>query len=139
MTNQIKIVGTIHHIKQIEQISDKFKKREIVIQTDAESKFPQLISMQLTNDKCDLANNLNFGDSVECMINLRGREWIDPKTSQTRFFNTIECWSINYKSQSFSDRTQHEMTTKSPENPETSIKPKLDQLDLLVGDDDLPF
>lgn len=135
MSNQIKVVGTIHHIGQTEIISEKFKKREFVIQTD--DKFPQFISMQFTNDKCELANNLKFGDAVECCINLRGREWMDPKTSQKRYFNTIECWSISYASQSYAERTQQSMNTKT--QPEIAQKPSPDPLDALVDDDDLPF
>ena len=142
MSNQIKIVGTIHHIGQTQIVSDKFQKREFVIQTD--DKYPQFISMQTTNDKCSLLDNLKFGDAVECMINLRGREWIDPKTSAKRYFNTIECWSMSFASQSFAERTQQQMVTKSEptQTPVQNQKPSTpDPLDQLVGDgdDDLPF
>lgn len=137
MSQQIKIVGTIQHIGQTQIVSDKFQKREFVIQTD--EKYPQMISMQLTNDKCSLCDNLKFGDAVECMINLRGREWMDPKTSQKRYFNTIECWSMSFASQSFAERTQQQMVTKTEPQSQPVKTPSPDPLDQLVGDDDLPF
>ena len=116
MENKInKIVGTIHHIGTTIRVSDKFQKRDFVIKTD--EKFPQLVSMQLTNDKTDLIDNLKFGELVECSYNLRGREWISP-TGDVKWFNTIECWSIQFASgtakQNFMDRTQSEMETKQP-------------------------
>ena len=116
MENKInKIVGTIHHIGTTIRVSDKFQKREFVIKTD--EKFPQLVSMQLTNDKTDLLDNLKFGELIECSYNIRGREWISP-TGEVKWFNSIECWSIQFANsvakQNFVERTQSEMETKQP-------------------------
>jgi len=122
MENKInKIIGTIYHIGTTNRVSDKFQKREFVIQTD--EKFPQLVSMQLTNDKCDLIDNLQFGELVECCYNLRGREWISP-TGEKKWFNSIECWSIQFANatakQNFVERTQSEISTKQPSAIETA-------------------
>jgi single-strand DNA-binding protein len=145
MENKInKIIGTIHHIGSTQRISDKFQKREFVIQTD--EKFPQKIMMQLTNDKCDVIENLQFGELIECCYNLRGREWISPTTGEIKWFNTIECWSVQFANatakQNFADRTQSEMNTKQsmPVN-EQKPEPKPESSTIFFGnaDDDLPF
>jgi len=139
-----KIIGSIHHIGTTQRVSDKFQKREFVIKTD--DKFPQLISMQLTNDKCDLIENLNHGDVIECCYNLRGREWVSPQSGEIKWFTTIECWSVQFANatakQNFMERTQSEMNTKqsTPVN-EPQPQPQPQQKTILDGaeDDDLPF
>lgn len=68
-----------------------FRKREVVITTDEQ--YPQYILIEFTQDKCDLLNNYNVGDSVKVGINLRGREWVSPQ-GETKYFNTIQGWRI---------------------------------------------
>jgi len=84
--------GTIYRIGETQVISEKFKKREIVIRT--EDKYPQLIGCQFTQEKCFDADHLDVGQVVEVDINLRGREWTNPKTNEVKVFNTIEIWKI---------------------------------------------
>lgn len=74
-------------------ISEKFKKREFVIQDDS-SQYPQVISFQLVQDKCSLLDAYNEGDEITAHFNLRGREWTSPKDGQTKYFNSLEAWKI---------------------------------------------
>ena len=87
------VEGKVYKIGDIEQISAKFKKREIVIKTEGD--YPQFIGCQLTQDKCTLGDLLTIGQQVNASINLRGREWVSPKDGQVKFFNTIEIWKID--------------------------------------------
>lgn len=87
------VEGKVYKIGDIEQISAKFKKREIVIKTEGD--YPQFIGCQLTQDKCTLGDLLSIGQQVNASINLRGREWVSPKDGQVKFFNTIEIWKID--------------------------------------------
>lgn len=130
---KITISGEVYHIGQLEIVSEKFKKRDLVIQTN--EKFPQLISLQVTQDKTELLNNLNIGDHVECNINLRGREWTD-RNGVRKFFNTIEAWSIQLKntSNSFDQRTFAELDKKEDRK---EIQRPLN--DIFDAGDDLPF
>ena len=86
------VQGTIYKVGEVQQISEKFQKREIVIRTGGD--YPQLIGCQLTQDKCDMADNIKVGDEIDASINLRGREWTNPDNGQTRIFNTIEIWKL---------------------------------------------
>ena len=88
--NQIK--GLVHAIGETETVSDKFKKRELVI--NVAGTYPQFISLQLTQDKTSLADKLTIGTEINCHINLRGREWTSPK-GEVKYFNTLECWKID--------------------------------------------
>jgi hypothetical protein len=89
------IVGKIVEIHPTKVVSEKFKTREIWIETDGQ--YPQTISLQLTQDKCDKFNLL-VGSQGMFEINLRGRKWTTPQ-GQTVVFNTIECWSWNTQQQ----------------------------------------
>jgi hypothetical protein len=108
-----KINGTVHVINETFVMSEKFKKRELVIQT--EDKFPQFVTIQFVNDKCDLLSNLRIGDFVSINYNLRGREWT--KDNVTKYFNTVEGWSIELKNKdSFDERLNAGLNKKEMPN-----------------------
>lgn len=89
--NSAVIVGKLHEDFKIQVVSDKFQKREFVISTDGD--YPQFISIQLTNQKCDLLNNIAIGSELTVHCNIRGRAW--QKDGQpTKYFNTLEAWKI---------------------------------------------
>ena len=68
-----------------------FRKREIVLTT--EEQYPQHIMVEFVQDKTDLLNNFNVGQSVKVGINLRGREWTNPQ-GEVKYFNSIQGWRI---------------------------------------------
>lgn len=88
----MEITGTLKVKFDTQVVSDKFKKREFVLTTEEGTPYPQHLSIQLTQDKCDLLNNFNEGDKLSVNINLRGREWNGPQG--IKYFNTIEAWKL---------------------------------------------
>lgn len=88
----MEVIGTIKHIGDTETVSDKFKKREIVITLEGNTPYPQHVSFQLTQEKCDLVNSMIEGVEVKAQFNLRGREWNGPQG--VKYFNTLEIWRI---------------------------------------------
>lgn len=85
--------GTLKVIGQEQVISEKFKKREFVLE-DNSSQYPQVISFQLAQDKTVLIDGHKEGEEVTVYFNLRGREWTSPKDGQVRYFNTLDAWKI---------------------------------------------
>jgi len=85
VTGKIKVVGAE------QQVTASFKKRELVVVT--EEQYPQFISINFVQDKCDLLNNYKAGDAVKVSINLRGREWVNPQ-GETKYFNDIQGWRV---------------------------------------------
>ena len=114
--------------KQI--VSEKFSKREFVLTTDATSQYPQHVSMQLTNDKCELLDGVPEGTELKVQINIKGREWNGPQG--IKYFNTLEAWRIEGVSQFPNKPTpnvqaeNHAYVTQSP-------------LGQVSDNDDLPF
>lgn len=93
----MQVEGTIKVIKDEIQVSDKFKKREIVVTTD--ETYPQHILIEFNQDKCNLVDNRNVGDKVKVSINISGREFADKNTGEIRYFNSIKGWKIELLSQ----------------------------------------
>lgn len=75
------------------QVSDKFTIREFVIE-DSSTQYPQLIQMQLTQDRVDILDSFQLGENVSVSFNIKGREWTSPQ-GDIRYFTTLEAWKID--------------------------------------------
>lgn len=89
----MEITGILKAKFDTQVVSDKFKKREFVLTTEANTQYPQHLAIQVTQDKCLLLDAVNVGDELKVSINLRGREWNGPQG--IKYFNTIEAWKID--------------------------------------------
>ncbi len=87
-----KLTGTVKVIMDTVQVTEKFAKREFVI-NDASSMYPQDIVFQAAQDKCSMLDGFQPGEQVEVSFNLRGREWTSPQ-GEVRYFNTLDAWRI---------------------------------------------
>lgn len=126
------ITGTLKVKFPEQQVSERFRKRDIVI-TDNSSQYPQHITFQLTQDKCGLIDAYNPGDEIRVFFNLRGREWNDPKTNQMKYFNTIEAWKIEAVSAGGGTNQQQ------PAMQKTASTPDITTFSAASESDDLPF
>lgn len=106
-----------------------FRKREVVVTT--EEQYPQHILVEFIQDKCDLLNSFQLGQSVKIGINLRGREWVNPQ-GETKYFNSIQGWRIEAMGASTSDAPD------MPPMPPASAFESAPEQDNEV-EDDLPF
>ncbi len=89
----MQVQGRIHTAFPAAQVTQKFRKREFVLELDAASRYPQLVLFQLTGDRCAALDDFAAGDVVAVEFSLRGREWKSPK-GELRYFNSLEVWSI---------------------------------------------
>jgi hypothetical protein len=87
--------GKLIEVYPTTAISDKFKKREFVIET-AETKngfdFKDFVKFQVTQDKCSLPDQVKIGDMVKVSFNLRGRKW--EKDGTVSYFTNLEAWKL---------------------------------------------
>lgn len=114
-----KFKGEVVFITPTTSVNDKFKKREVTLKSQDE--YPQYVTFQLTQDKCDLANNLQAGEVVEVQYNLRGRRW-EAQDGTIKYFNSIEAWTMS-------------LSSKVEQAPIDNLKKTMD----LESSDDLPF
>lgn len=90
--SEFKTEGVIVKIYPIQQVSEKFKKREFVIET--QEQYPQVVKMELIQDKCDDLNNYKLGDLVSVYFNIKGREYTPQGKDEPIYYNTIQVWKI---------------------------------------------
>jgi hypothetical protein len=91
----MEVFGKVKQIGNTKVVSDKFKNRELIITTDEQ--YPQHLSIEFIQDKCDLLDKIKVGDNVKVAINLRGREWTNPQ-GEVRYFNSLQGWFISQES-----------------------------------------
>jgi len=87
--------GKLIMVYPVTEISDKFKKREFVIE-QSETKngfdFKDYVKFQVTQDKCALPDQVKIGDTVKVSFNLRGRKW--EKDGNVNYFTNLEAWKL---------------------------------------------
>ncbi len=85
--------GKLYKKFDAQQITERFRKQEFVIQLEPNSRYPQFVSFQLTGDRCGQIDEFQVGDEISVEFTLRGREWTSPK-GEVKYFNSLEVWSI---------------------------------------------
>ena len=131
------ITGRLTEKFETQQISERFQKREFVLEIKESSsggmEFIDYIKFQATQDKCSLLDNIQVNDQVKVSFNLRGRKW--EKEGRVSYFTNLDAWRIE-KSQS--DETTvagaDNSNASSGDAPFPTAPPETDS-----GFDDLPF
>jgi hypothetical protein len=89
----MQISGKIHVIQPAQQVTERFRKREFVLELSENSRFPQFVQFQLTGDRCERIDDFEVGDEVQVEFSLRGREWTSP-SGEVKYFNSLDVWNI---------------------------------------------
>jgi hypothetical protein len=89
----IEATGKLHTIFETKQVSERFTKREFVIEMTDNPKYPQTVLFQLTGDRCSQLDGMSVGDAVRIDFSLRGREWRNPQ-GEVKYFNSLDVWKI---------------------------------------------
>lgn len=122
------ITGKVIDIAPVNQVSDKFKKREFVIEkkeTGGAAVFIDYIKFQLVQDKCDLINESFLNEEIKIWFNLKGNKW--ERDGKVNYFTNLDAWKIEKISSSGSNQEGQTGNTID------DIPPEIDELS------DLPF
>ena len=87
----MELSGKIIFVAETQQITEKFSKRDFVIETIEQ--YPQQVKFELHQDKTDLIDSYKIDEVVSVSFNLRGRSYID-KNNITQYSNTLQAWKI---------------------------------------------
>ncbi len=85
--------GKIHVLHDAKQITERFRKREFVLELADNPRYPQHVIFQLTGDRCEQLDGYNVGDDVKVEFSLRGREWRG-RDGEVRYFNSLDVWKL---------------------------------------------
>ena len=120
--SNFEIKGKVLVIDDTVTISDKFKKRDFVIEVENErnSEWNDFIKFQLTQDRVDLIEPIKLGQEINVSFNIKGRKW--EKDGKVNYFSNLEAWRISavVQEEHFQGNTQQE---SAPEPPEESDLP----------------
>ena len=89
----MEISGRLHAKHDAQQVTERFRKREFVLELSENARFPQLVLFQLTGDRCERIDDFAVGDDVRVEFSLRGREWKSPR-GDLKYFNSLDVWNI---------------------------------------------
>lgn len=111
---------------ELQQISNKFRKREFVIEkkeTNQNQEFVDYVKFQLTQDRCDLVEPFEINDKIKISFNIRGNRW--EKEGKVNYFTNLDAWRI--------EKTEKAEEEIPPPPPEDDLQPPPEELN------DLPF
>jgi Domain of unknown function (DUF3127) len=121
------ISGKVIDISPVNQVSDKFRKREFVIEkkeAGGAAVFIDYIKFQLIQDKCDLINDSFLNEEVRIWFNLKGNKW--ERDGKINYFTNLDAWKIEKSSSQARDQNIPPRPTLEdipPENEELSDLP----------------
>ncbi|WP_091509740.1 DUF3127 domain-containing protein [Flexibacter flexilis] len=87
-----KIKGKMYVKQDVQQVSEKFRKREFVLEI-TEGNYSEYPKFQLINDKCALIDSVSVGEEVEVSFSLKGKPF-QSKTGETLYFTNLDAWRI---------------------------------------------
>jgi hypothetical protein len=87
MSESLTATGRLHKKGETEQVTDSFRKRELVLEIE-DGKYTQTVPFELLQDRCPELDKFEEGQTVTVHFNLRGREW------NGRFFVNLAAWRI---------------------------------------------
>lgn len=87
----MQLTGILHVKKDTQKVSESFQKRDFVIKIE-DAEYPQYISLQVKQDKCNALDYYNEGDKIEVHFNINGRRW--EKDGEVKYFNSLDAWKI---------------------------------------------
>lgn len=121
------IIGRIIDIQPVNQVSDKFRKREFVIEkkeSGGSAVFVDYIKFQLVQDKCDLINESFLNEDVKIWFNLKGNRW--ERDGKVNYFTNLDAWKIERMSGQGHDQnvpSTQALEDLPPDNDELSDLP----------------
>jgi len=124
----MEIRGKVHEIGAVQNVTDTFKKRDLIVAYAENPQFVEYIRFEATQDRVNIFDNLSVGEEIEISFNLRGRPWTN-KEGVTTYFNSLVAWRV----------TKLANTTASAPAPAYGDMPPVDISAGGSDDDDLPF
>jgi len=84
--SELKQKGTIEVLQDTEQISDKFKKRTVVLNTGGD--YPQSVPFEFVQGNVDKLDGFGVGEEVTIHFNLRGQAY------NGKYYPSLQGWKI---------------------------------------------
>ncbi|MEI8278249.1 MAG: DUF3127 domain-containing protein [Bacteroidota bacterium] len=91
----LEVTGKLLVKYDTQQVKDRFKKREFVIELAEEingNVYTNYAKMQLVQNKCEIVDRFNEGDLVKVSFNIKGNKW--ERDGKVNFITNLDAWRI---------------------------------------------
>lgn len=124
----MEIRGKVHEVGAVQQVTESFKKRDLIVSYAENPQFVEYIRFEATQDRVSIFDNLTVGDEIEVSFNLRGRPWTNQQ-GVTTYFNSLVAWRVT--------KLANTAAASAPAYNEMPAPVDISNSD--SDDDDLPF
>ena len=91
----LEVTGKLLVKYDTQQVSDRFKKREFVLELAEEingNVYTNFAKMQLVQNKCEILDRFNEGDSIKVSFNIKGNKW--ERDGKVNYITNLDAWRI---------------------------------------------
>lgn len=93
----LEVTGKLLVKYDTQQVSEKFKKREFVLELAEEINgniYTNFAKMQLVQAKTDIIDRFKEGDVVKVSFNIKGNAYVDKKDGVTKYITNLDAWRV---------------------------------------------
>ena len=98
----LEITGKLLTKYAVQHVTDKFKKREFVLEITEEingKPYTNFAKMQVVQAKCDILDSHSEGDAIKVFFNLKGSR--NEKDGKVSYFTNLDVWKIEGQQQQY--------------------------------------
>jgi len=91
----LEVTGKLLVKYDAQQVSEKFKKREFVLELAEEINgniYTNFAKMQLVQNKCDIIDRFKEGDLVKVSFNIKGNKW--ERDGKVNYITNLDAWRM---------------------------------------------
>src|SRR6202012_4127740 len=91
----LEVTGKLLVKYDTQQVSDKFKKREFVLELAEEINgniYTNFAKMQLVQNKCDIIDRFKEGEQVKVSFNIKGNRW--ERDGKVNYITNLDAWRV---------------------------------------------
>ncbi|MGQ1891283.1 DUF3127 domain-containing protein [Thermophagus sp. OGC60D27] len=123
------LTGKLIVKEDVVKISEKFQKREFVIEVTNEKnpEWNDFVKFQSVRDRVDIIEPFNVGDEIKVSFNIKGNRW--ERDGKVNYFTNLDAWRVESVNASGAE---------SPV-PSAPFPDQLEELPPEEGNDDFPF
>ena len=91
----LEVTGKLLAKYDTQQVSEKFKKREFVLELAEEINgniYTNFAKMQLVQNKCDIIDRFKEGELVKVSFNIKGNRW--ERDGKVNYITNLDAWRV---------------------------------------------
>ncbi|SFE97604.1 DUF3127 domain-containing protein [Thermophagus xiamenensis] len=124
------LIGTLIVKEETVKVSDKFQKREFVIEVvnEKNAEWSDFVKFQSVQDRVSIIDPFNLGDKIKVSFNIKGNRW--ERDGRVNYFTNLDAWRVE---------KVEDNDNELPSSPSIPLPDQLDELPPSEQEDEFPF